>query len=239
MYRPDAGTAAERSGAERLEGTHAMPRSPIRAFTLFELLLVVALLVILAGAALLNLGAMQTSRQLNESVDRMKTLVAMCRAQAMNESRRYRVTFAADGTVQVTQQLDPIEAPHEYVAPKHPWALTEAVLDGVWVEGVQPLPSGPAPILVDDEKIEFTELDDEPAPVADFETPATIEFEPDGSANSIIWVLRDRRGRGFKMTLDGRLGRIGVEQVESLPEDQVREPERIEESKETAEEGSK
>lgn len=201
-----------------------MQRVSRSAFTLLEVLMVIALLAMVAAITWPDFGQARRSEELDESARRMKTLVQMCRAQAMNEARRYRLTFREDGTINVTRQRDPILAPHEYFRFRDPWAEVAFVLEHVWVEALLPLPEGPAPMELEDELLEFDEFEDEPILVTELEFPYVLNFEPDGISNSLRWILRDDDGRGLELTLDGRLGRVRVEPVEKLSD----EPERPE-----------
>jgi prepilin-type N-terminal cleavage/methylation domain-containing protein len=184
------------------------------AFTLLEVLLVVLLLGVVLGLAWPNLAAVSRAEALGESGQRLKALVAMCRAQAMNEARRYRIAFRRDGSIRVTRQLDAVKAPHVFVPFRTTWTRDDYLLDDVWVESLLPLPSGPSPIDVADELIEFEEFDDL-TPVSDFDDDVSVFFEPDGLSNSLRWTLRDTLGRGVQVTLDGRIGRLIVEPLES------------------------
>lgn len=206
-----------------------MRRVSRNAFTLLEVLLVVLLLALLAAFTWPEFSRAGRAEELDESARRIKTLTQMCRAQAMNESRRYRLTFRLDGTVKVTRQRDPILAPHEYHKFRDPWANMAFLLEHVWVEAVLPLPEGPAPILIEDELVEFEDYDDEdPIPVTDLEREMELNFEPDGTSNSARWVLRDADGRGLEMMLDGRLGRVQIELVGRLEPDAAERPEPLE-----------
>lgn len=194
-----------------------------RGFTLLELLLAITLLGILVAFAWPSFSSVQRSEHLGESARRMSAMVAMCRAEAMNEGCRYRVKIRLDGSVRVQRQLDPIIAPHRYVTVRAGWMQTHPLLDDVWVERVQILPEGPPPILIVDDLLEFPEMEIDPLPIEELDEALSIDFEPDGSCNSLRWVLRDERGRGLLMTLDGRLGRVTIEEWESVqPEDLVR-----------------
>lgn len=207
-----------------------MDRSTRHAFTLLEVMLVVMLLALLAAVAWPEFSRASRSEELDESGRRIKSLVQMCRAQAMNETRRYRVTFRLDGTLKVTRQRDPLLAPHEFHKFREPWASGPFLLEHVWVEGVLPLPEGPPPLLVEDDLVEFDEeFDEEPTLVTELEREFELNFEPDGTSNSARWVLREEDGRGLQMTLDGRLGRVQIEMVERLDSDQVERPEALEE----------
>ena len=198
-----------------------------RGFTLLEVLLVVAVLGMVALVVLPDWGGFEQNQRLMESSQRLRGLVARCRAEAMNESLEYRLDFKLDGTLRVVRQRDPILAPHEYELVENGWAMTEILLAGVWVEAVQPLPAGPPPILIEDDYIEFEEAYEEvePTPIEEFDDTVSVTFSPDGSSESLRWVLRDRRGLGLEMTLDGRLGKVDVITVESIPEDDAYQPE--------------
>ncbi len=92
-------------------------------FTLVELVLVVTLMLLLAGAAVLNFGSFQRGAQLDEGVGQLEYLFRLARASASSSGRLVRVTFggesqpagtnapgAADG-IQVTCEPDPLQAP--------------------------------------------------------------------------------------------------------------------------------
>ncbi len=192
-----------------------------RAFTLMEVLLVVVLLAMLAAIVWPNFEAIGQSDRIDESVQRQKALIGMCRAQAMNETRRYRITLKPDGSLQLSRQKDPLTAPETYVLVGDGWADVEWLLKDVWVDAVLPLPLGPPPLNVQDEQFQLSEEELIPARL---EQAYHIEFEPDGSSSSALWVLRDVRGQGRQITLDGRLGRIDVAPLEPLPEDEVSRP---------------
>jgi type II secretory pathway pseudopilin PulG len=193
--------------------------------TLLEVLLVVSLLAVLAAFAWPNFEGAHRAQHLNESAARLRALVAMCRAEAMNESRIYWIVIRADGSLQVRRQLDPLTAPHLYVPVQVDWARQAFLLDDVWVESVVPLLEGPPPVVIKDEVLQPTEeKEPELIPVQQFEEPIFIEFQPDGTSDSLRWVLRDALGSGVQMTLDGRLGRVTLLPVEALREDAVERP---------------
>ena len=192
-------------------------------FTLLELLLVVSLIGILAAFAWPDFTAVSEAEHLKESARRMQALITMCRAEAMNESRRYRVEIEIDGSVRAERQLDPLLAPHIYDKVRAGWARTAVLLNDVWVAAVQPLPEGPPPIMIVDEQLDFPEMEVDPLPIEEFDEPIVLDFEPDGACISLRWVLRDERGHGLLLTLDGRLGRVLIEDWEFVsPSDLVR-----------------
>jgi prepilin-type N-terminal cleavage/methylation domain-containing protein len=68
-----------------------------RAFTLFELLLVLALLVILAGIALPSINAMYADSRVTAAVDQVQAHWAAARSHAIREGRPYRFAVAVNG----------------------------------------------------------------------------------------------------------------------------------------------
>lgn len=216
----------------------AVIRGKQRALTLIEVLLVISLLGLLAAFAWPSFGSAARTEQLDESARRIKSLIAMCRAQAMNDALRYRITIRLDGSIKLRRQFDPIEGPHVFVPVRANWNRLAFLLQEVWVESVALLPDGPPPILIDDEIEQFEDMEDdfEPLPIEDYDQPIHILFEPDGTSDSLLWVLRDEMGHGFQMTLDGRIGRITVELVDPIPEDTVARPPEIDLEEELDEE---
>lgn len=205
---------------QRRQGRRARPR----AFTLLELLIVVSLIGVLALFVWPDYGSASRGRRLEETQRRFEAAVTMCRAQAANEGRRYRLRFLADGSVQLQRQVDPLIAPHEYEAVHDPWAQTPLLLDAVWVEAVQLLPDGPAPVMIVNDEIRMPELDQEPVAVDEFDRPPSVIFMPDGSCGSLRWVLRSKSGHGTILTLDGRLGVVKMDGTLYDPPDEVKRP---------------
>lgn len=200
-----------------------------RAYTLLEVLLVVALIGMLAAFTWPNFANSLESEQLDQSVRRIQSLVQMARAQAMNEAREYQLVFRPDGTLWVTRQVDPLLAPQITRRFRAPWLSEQVLLDGVWVSAIKLLPDGPPPILIEDEIMEFDqdEFDEPPDPIEDFSANVVVRIRPDGRSDSLRWVLRDERGHGVMMTLEGRLGRIAIEAAEALQPGELEQPEAL------------
>ncbi len=203
-----------------------MNSNPLRpAFTLLEVLLVITILGVVAAFALPDFQFTSHARRLAESAERLQTLIVMCRAEAMNETVRHRIRIRPDGTLRVLRQADPLKAPHLYIRPRVDWAQTPVLLDDVWVEAIQLLPEGPPPLLIINEKLEFPDAVIEPVPLEEAGGPLDLDFEPDGTvSNSLRCVLRDTRGVGLLLTLDGRLGRVTIEDWKMLLPEDVRRP---------------
>lgn len=205
-----------------------MAKVNARAFTLLEVLMVIVILGLIIGLTMPDLFSAERAEQMPESAASMKSLVAMCRAQSMYESRRHRLRIGLDGSVEVHRQRDALEAPNEWVDVDAGWRQPSFLAPRVWVERVLAMPQGPPPILVEDDAIQFTQIDEEPALVQDLEAPVDVYFEPDGTAGSLRFFLRDLDGRGIQMTLDGRLGRVETVSAASIPVGDVKRPAKVE-----------
>lgn len=217
-------------------GARAAPgRTSARgAFTLFEVLLVIAILGLVVAMVWPDFRGVIRGARLDESAARMRAMIAMARAEAMNEARRYRLTFFQDGTIRLDRQRDALLAPHEYLRVRDAWMAQEILLEGVWVAALQPLPEGPAPILVEDDDIEFTEIEEDPPSITEIEASAEIYFDPAGVSDSARWDLRDAEGRGIRLTLDGRLGRVTMEQLAAVSPADLPRPDRIDQAEKDA-----
>jgi type II secretory pathway pseudopilin PulG len=82
-------------------------RKTAAAFTLIELLLVVALVLMLAGAVIINFNSLDRNARLEEGAANLETLCRYARAQAAGTGRQVRIIFgpemtAAGGTVTST-----------------------------------------------------------------------------------------------------------------------------------------
>jgi type II secretion system protein H len=215
-----------------------MCRHAQRGVTLLELMLVIALLGVIAAVVWPSFTGFAADRHLDESARRMRALISMCRAEAMNRTARHQVRIRRDGSVSVRRQADPFRAPHLYITPRAGWARTQILMDDVWVESFQLLPEGPPPIRIIDEDLVFPETEVELTSVEDLELPLEINIEPDGSSNSLRWVLRHEDGRALLLTLDGRLGRMQTEPWEAVPSEDLQRPEPLEQDEDLEDEYS-
>lgn len=200
-------------------------------FTLLEVLLVIVVVGLLMAIAIPDWTAAQAAQRLDESVERFETLVAMCRASAINDGRGYRIVFRPDGSIRVMRQRDAFEFPDEYVLHESTWARRPVLLEDVWVSSVLPLPDGLPPEYMEDEDIGYEILDEEEyelIPIEDLDEAVQLDFAPNGQTDSFWWVLRATSGRGVQLVLDGRLGRVDAFEVEYLPDEFIEPPEPLE-----------
>lgn len=68
-----------------------------RAFTLFELVVVMAILLLLAAVILPSLGAFRGDTRHRAAADSLRGELAVARSRAMEENRPYRVAISDDG----------------------------------------------------------------------------------------------------------------------------------------------
>lgn len=197
-----------------------------RGFTLIELLLVIALLALLASMVWPDFVVSSDYERLDESARRMRSLISMCRAEAMFQSRVMRIGFRTDGSLRIDAQIDPIYAPDFFTPVNEPWARQEVLLEGVWVNALHLLPDGPAPLNIDnnDQLEVIEELVKEPLPIESFASTQWIRFSPDGSAESAKWILRDKFGRAIRLIFDGRMGRVTSETLDPQTLDEAIQP---------------
>jgi prepilin-type N-terminal cleavage/methylation domain-containing protein len=78
--------------------TRRTPRAPRHGFTLFELLVVMALLILLAAIILPSVGAFRGDTRQRAGADVIRTELATARARAKEEGRPYRVALSQDRT---------------------------------------------------------------------------------------------------------------------------------------------
>jgi general secretion pathway protein H len=70
---------------------------PSRGFSLLELLIVVTIIGIFAGAAVLSLGVVGRDREIERETLRLQSLLSLLREEALMQSRDYGLLFNASG----------------------------------------------------------------------------------------------------------------------------------------------
>ena len=116
------------------------------AFTLLEVTLVVALLVVISAIAIPNFTGQIEREELPGSARQLRSLLALARANASFEGKRYRIRFPKDeekvplgGDRQplIEREDDPIHEPEVFKAVTAPWAVGNTLLGKVWCPEVR------------------------------------------------------------------------------------------------------
>ena len=135
-----------------LQRPRALPRQPGAAFTLIELILVVALVSLLLGAVAFNFGALSRGQSLEEGASQFEALLRLSRANAAATGRPVLLALlaatnaASDGSpaalsLAVLSQSDPLRQPDLYrTLPSTQYLLTQ-LADLIRLEIPLPKPS--------------------------------------------------------------------------------------------------
>ncbi len=212
-----------------------------RAFTLIEMVLAIAILVIIFAFAYPNLSGEIRRRSLTESADRLRSLIVMAHAQAMQDGIKYRIQFPGtpdplDRTAEkevavpfetlqpiVERQCDPLTNPDAFCGFGAPWREQTVLQEGTRCVAVRPgrpsfdigassVIAGP-PITV--ERAEFV--------------PLTLN--PDGTSDWVTFVLTDlpidvelEAGHAphiLNVIVDGRTGQAWIQRALLVEEVEV------------------
>jgi Tfp pilus assembly protein FimT len=174
---------------------------PLRAaagFSLIELLLVVGLIMLLAGAMVFNFSSLLHGNHLEEGTTRLETLMRFARAQAANSGRKVQIVFGGEATnapaastseVRATWEPDPLGQPGCYSDMAEAQWHVQEINDLVQVESVK---------LIDDTAADpvanacpdDSDLDSTNSVTAKLMAPIT--FYPDGSSDSAEIIVTPR-----------------------------------------------
>ena len=191
-------------------------------FSLVELLLAVALILILLGAVVFNFSSLQQNAQLDEGATQLESLIRYARAHAANSGRKVRLTFEEEtgdgllvplGNFAVSWEPDPLGQPDQFRPLLETTDIVNSILDVVIIENVHAAVSpgvSPGP----DESVAGNASASESAspsgPPSAFGFPP-IYFYPDGSCDSSEIVIASRNnddGRRLALRLSGFTGSL-------------------------------
>lgn len=184
----------------------------VHAFTLIELLLTVVLIMLLAGALVVNFSAMQSTTQLDESAEQLESVLRFSRAHATSTGCKVRLTFeelvsedlsVPMGNLFVEWEPDPLRRPGYFEPLREVAMLVESMLDGAEIDDVRPL-DGPSASATSNAEAEG-EMMDESAPLF-----PPITFFPDGSSDSAEIILASRDEQEVRRISVSLVGATGV-----------------------------
>ncbi len=184
-----------------------------RAFTLGELLLGIAILVLLGGVSVIGMRLLSKGEQIQDAADRFVIALRMARTEAAILGRQLRIEFDEEtGPAKILIESDPIGAPGEF-APYGACTWDHYLDDErVWVAASRLI--GPSAFHT----VEADQLED------DEEDLQAVTFYPDGSCDSVRIQLSPRDEtdtRQIIVTMDGLNGTIttNVTTTQELEED--------------------
>jgi len=149
-------------------------RAGAAAFTLLELVLVVAILVLLAGVMVMSLGGVRPGSDLDQGAVQFENVLLMARAEAANTGRRLRLDFdGGGGAAKVLWEPQPLEEPGKFADYTASWTQ-DIPNDSVRV--VRSRLTGPSAFQTP-EAVGATSSQEG-------EALASVNFYPDGSADS-------------------------------------------------------
>lgn len=175
-----------------LQRPRALPRQPGAAFTLIELILVVALVSLLLGAVAFNFGALSRGQSLEEGATQFEALLRLSRANAAATGRPVLLALlaatnaASDGSpaalsLAVLSQPDPLRQPDLYrTLPSTQYLLTQ-LADLIRLEIPLPKPSS--------DPSDPSDPSDQSTPPASTPFTPILTFNPDGSSDAADFIL--------------------------------------------------
>ncbi len=191
-YPPENGRTWKRRGAPRHAGaaTAAWPQAR-RAYTLFELVLVLALLVVIAAFAMPSMEAMYSNFRLSAAADMVRAGWAAAQARAMDEGRPYRFAIVPNqGNFRIAPDSVDFwgsgEAPTPSDSTEPPLVLDDALPKGVRFTSVEALQSG----AVDQDGDAVLP----PGSVDPSQWSRLVTFLPDGTTREDVEIAFHARG---------------------------------------------
>lgn len=175
----------------------------VAAFTLLEVSLVAAILVLLASMAVPTLIREIRADALPRSARQLRSVLSLVAAHAALEGKRYQIRFPREDEEEenlliddrqpiIEREDDPIRHPEEFVLVTEPWVVGRTFLDKVWCARVRL--GKPTIELLRQERDAVAEgLDravEEELEDFDVQRPPLV-FEPDGTSRWATFVVTD------------------------------------------------
>ena len=175
-----------------LQRPRALPRQPGAAFTLIELILVVALVSLLLGAVAFNFGALSRGQSLEEGASQFEALLRLSRANAAATGRPVLLALlaatnaASDGSpaalsLAVLSQPDPLRQPDLFQTIPSTQLLLTQLADLIRLEIPLPKPSS--------DQSDPSDPSDQATPPSSTPFTPILTFNPDGSSDAADFIL--------------------------------------------------
>lgn len=171
--------------AKKMPNRHQSNRHGRAAFTLIEIVVVLVIVAIAAGAIAPRFQGGMDRRQLDSASTIIANALTYCHSAAAAEGRRYQ--WAWDETAGLARYLyehDPLQSPGEFVPALVGQRQNQKLPESIQLEGIY------FPVVQASE--------DE----AEIEMPPVITFYPDGHATSAYVVLRIKPPEGTDVEQD-------------------------------------
>lgn len=210
-----------------------------RAFTILELTLTILIFGLIMMFVMPDLNADWKRRSLVESADRLRALIAMAHAKAMEDGRKYRIMFPGAPDPNDKYAKDEVDIPDQTLQPEVEWQPDPMVnpewFDRNWSDWAVDtfLQPGTRCVAVFPGRPNF-----DISPQSDIAGPSVTEgwapfhrvtFNPDGTADWATFVLTDLPydaeptaadvGRIINVIVDGRTGQAWLQRA--LRKDEV------------------
>lgn len=197
-------------------------RAAQTGFTLFELVLTVSLILLLAGGVIFGWDSLQRGARLEEGADQVEMLLRFARAQAATSGRQVRVrvgssepfpgatagtnsptipaTMADTGGLRVLWEPDPLKRPGTFEPMPGTEGFRERIDELVEVQSPEmdslqitpTLPETPSGEAGGGTKVVAGDLASTTASNPETHPTLQITFYPDGSSDSADWVLTSK-----------------------------------------------
>lgn len=175
-------------------------RGGVRSFTLIEILLVIAVLVMLAGLIWPNVMGRREQARFDHVVLRVSTMMSLARSGAMMSGRTHRCVFdEGGGRMRVEWEPEPFDGAGEFEPVEGSWARLDLAKEGVRCEMVDL--SGVFKAI----RVRERDVVGEDPPAALLEP---VTFRPDGRCDSGVIVLKSKGGREAQMAINGLTGQV-------------------------------
>lgn len=173
-----------------------------RAYTLFEVALVVGLMVVLSAMVIPSFLREITREELPGSARQMRSLLNLVGANAAFDGKRYRIRFPREDELDpmggdrqpiIEREDDPIEEPEVFNLVTAPWAVGKTLLGDVWCAEVRlgrPTIKQLQDLRRTRDQTDIKDVLEKSLDREDFDPRfPPLYFEPDGTTGWVVFVI--------------------------------------------------